>query len=92
MTIAFTKRTDFSCLGDADLERWRRATSALKENCRNAYGGRLARVIMFRMQVVPGSKTLGDILQDGGGLSKFLFEKSENKRKRKVCHRLADAI
>ena len=36
------------------------------------------------MQVVPGSKTLGEILQGEGGLSKFLYEKSEIKRKRKV--------
>ena len=38
------------------------------------------------MQVVPGSKTLGEILKENkkGGLSKFLFDKSEKKRKDKV--------
>ena len=35
------------------------------------------------IQVVPDSKTLGDILKEGG-LAKFLFDKSATKRRRKV--------
>ena len=48
--------------------------------------------VHLSMQVVPGSKTLGEILKEKGGLSKFLFDKSEKKRKDKVFPHLTTLV